>query len=245
MIDTRLARLGEEAQRLLAVAAVIGRTVPLDLWQTVAEADEDALLDLIEHAGEARVLMETTEGESVRFLTAMELQCLAAWLALDEGDLAAAHRWLEAHNCWLEWEGPETLWGRADGHHAWAKCHRAAGDAKQADEHAQAALAHATAPRQPLALLAAHRRLGELATKAGRHEDGDAHLQASLDLADACHAPYERALTLLAVAESRAASGETETARTLLDETRAICEPLGAKPVLAQAGALAVRLTLA
>jgi len=76
VIDTRLARLGEEAQRLLAVAAVIGQTVPLDLWQTMAEADEDALLDLIEHAGEARVLMETTEGEAVRFLHALTRQAL-------------------------------------------------------------------------------------------------------------------------------------------------------------------------
>jgi len=76
VIDTRLARLGEEAQRLLAVAAMIGQTVPLDLWQTVAEVDEDALLGLIEHAGEARVLMETTEGEAVRFLHALTRQAL-------------------------------------------------------------------------------------------------------------------------------------------------------------------------
>ena len=41
VIDGRLARLGEEAQRLLAVAAVIGQEVPLALWAAVAEADED------------------------------------------------------------------------------------------------------------------------------------------------------------------------------------------------------------
>ena len=61
VIDARLDRLGEEAQRLLAAAAVIGQEVPLDLWEAVAEADEEALLDLIERAGGARVLEETPE----------------------------------------------------------------------------------------------------------------------------------------------------------------------------------------
>ncbi|MDQ2785582.1 MAG: toll/interleukin-1 receptor domain-containing protein [Chloroflexota bacterium] len=78
---------------------------------------------------------------------------------------------------------------------------------------------------------------------AGQYEDGDAHSQASLALADACHVPYERALTLLAVAEARAARGKAEAARTLLDAIRAICEPLGAKPALARAGVLAARFT--
>ena len=38
------------------------------------------------------------------------------------------------------------------------------------------ALAHATEPRQPLALLAAHRLLGELDTDAGRYADAATHL---------------------------------------------------------------------
>ena len=50
VIDGRLARLGEEAQRLLAIAAVIGQEVPLDLWAAVAECDEEALLALVEQA---------------------------------------------------------------------------------------------------------------------------------------------------------------------------------------------------
>ena len=76
VIDSRLARLGAEAERLLAVAAVIGQTVPLALWESVGETDEDALLDLIERAGEARVVVETTEGEGVRFLHALTRQAL-------------------------------------------------------------------------------------------------------------------------------------------------------------------------
>jgi DNA-binding NarL/FixJ family response regulator len=52
-------------------------------------------------------------------------------------------------------------------------------------------------------------------------------------------------LALLALADLHAAQGESETARTLLDEVRAICEPLGAKPARARADALAARLDTA
>ncbi|MHB8647204.1 MAG: helix-turn-helix transcriptional regulator, partial [Thermomicrobiales bacterium] len=103
-------------------------------------------------------------------------------------------------------------------------------------------LAHATEPRQPLALIAAHRLLGALETDAGHTEDATAHLRESLALADACEAPYERALTLLAEAELRLATREHAEARSLVDEVRAICTPLGAKPALARVDALAARL---
>jgi predicted ATPase len=189
VIDSRLARLGAEAERLLAVAAVIGQTVPLALWESVGETDEDALLDLIERAGAVR--------------------------------------------------------GLSEGHALWAQYHRAAGDRERACEEAKQALVHATEPRQPLALIAAHRLLGELDTDAGRYEDAEMHLQSSLDLADACAAPYERALTLLAMAKLRVATDEADAARALLDEVQAICEPLGAKPALARAETLAARLTQA
>ena len=93
-------------------------------------------------------------------------------------------------------------------------------------------------PRQPLALLAAHRLLGEL-QRPGRPRGRETHLRASLALAEACQAPYERALTLLALAELHAATGATDEARPLLGEARTICEPLRARPVLARADALA------
>src|SRR5205823_4838318 len=102
--------------------------------------------------------------------------------------------------------------------------------AAPAREHAARALAEASAPRQPLALLAAQRLLGELDTAAGRHADAAAHLDAALALADACAAPYERALTLLAQAELRAATGDRPEAQALLHEVRAICTPLAAAP---------------
>jgi len=44
------------------------------------------------------------------------------------------------------------------------------------------------------------------------------------------------------MAELKAATDETEATRTLLDAVKTICEPLGAKPAMAKAEALANRL---
>jgi DNA-binding NarL/FixJ family response regulator len=55
--------------------------------------------------------------------------------------------------------------------------------------------------------------------------------------------PFERALTLLAIAELRAAQGAAAEAATLLDDVRHVCIPLGAALVLARADALTARLS--
>jgi DNA-binding NarL/FixJ family response regulator len=112
----------------------------------------------------------------------------------------------------------------------------------RAYEHANRALAHAGDPRQPLALLAAHRLHGELETDARQFADAEQHLQASLTLADTCAAPYERALTVLALARLRATENRRDEATALLDEVRAILIPLEAKPALARTDALAAKL---
>jgi DNA-binding CsgD family transcriptional regulator len=94
-----------------------------------------------------------------------------------------------------------------------------------------------------VALLRAHRGLGEIETVAGRTAEAAAHLDEALALADACAAPYERALTLLAMAELRVTMGKADDARAALDEVRAICVPLNAALALARADALALHLT--
>ena len=101
--------------------------------------------------------------------------------------------------------------------------HQIKGENGQARQFAEQALAHATDPRQPLALIAAHRFLGQLDTVDQRFEGAEAHLQESLRLADACAAPFERALTVLELANLRLAQGQTQEADTLLDEVQAIC----------------------
>ena len=184
-----------------------------------------------------------TEPGDHSFVPAVELQRLAAQRALEAGDLPTAQAWLAAHDRWLAWSG--AVLGQAEGQLGWAAYHRAAGCPALAQGHAEQALAHATEPRQPLALLAAHRLLGELATEAGRHGEAQTHLDAALALADASAAPYERALTLLALADQQAATGDQAAAQVLLDEIRAICAPLAATIALARADTLAVRLAAA
>lgn len=174
----------------------------------------------------------STPGDT-RFITILPLQELAAAVALDAGDLDEARSWLEAHDRWLTWGS--AVRGQSEGQALWARYHWQAGDLTRAHERAERALAHAAEPRQPLALLAAHRLLGELDAEAGRFADAAAHLGAALALADACGAPYERALTLLALAELRAAQGRADDTRALLADVRGICEPLEAKPALARA----------
>jgi DNA-binding CsgD family transcriptional regulator len=175
-----------------------------------------------------------------QFIIGVPFLRLAAALACDADDLTAARAWLETHDRWFAASGA-VLW-RAEGQALWARYYRQAGDPDQARTHAEAALAHATEPRQPLALLTAHRLLGELDTDAGAHDAAQTHLDAALALADACQAPYERALTLIALANLRAATGASEDAQALLAAARTICAPLDAQPALARIAAIQSRL---
>jgi DNA-binding NarL/FixJ family response regulator len=165
---------------------------------------------------------------------------VAVGLCLDREDLAAAHAWLDAHDRWLAWSG--AVLGRADGECAWAYYCVTAGDFVGARQHASQALALASEPRQPLALLTAHRLLGIVEAHAGRTLNARQHLDAALALADACAAPYERALTLLAGADLALREGANDEAGAALDEARGICTPLAAAPALTQIDALTARL---
>jgi DNA-binding CsgD family transcriptional regulator len=171
---------------------------------------------------------------------------LAVALALEAGDLRTAHDWLASQDRWLA--RAEVVLGLAQAQLGWAAYHRATGDTVRARRHAEMALAHATAPRQPLPLLAAHRTLGELASDAGHHADAADHLGRALALADACAAPYERALTLLALVDLRAGGAGTPEERAgaarLLAEARGVFDALGAAPARARADALAARLAV-
>ncbi|MHB8646625.1 MAG: ATP-binding protein [Thermomicrobiales bacterium] len=182
-----------------------------------------------------------TEPGTIPFRRALGLQETAAFLALDDRNRENARQWIEAHDRWLAWSG--AVLGLSEGQMLWAEYYRQAGDLEKAYAHANHALAHATEPRQPLALLAAHRLLGELDTGTGKYADAATHLDTSLALADACAAPYERALTLLALAALHVATNKRAEAQAVLDEVRTICTPLDAKPALARADALVAALS--
>lgn len=174
-----------------------------------------------------------------RFPLALAMVREGAALALDADDLPAAHAWSIAYDRWLAWSG--AVRGQVEGALLWAQFHWQAGDRAAAERHATDALAYAATPRQPLALLTAHRLRGELATAGGDGKTADTHLRAALALADACAAPYERALTLIAMAELHAATG-VGTATSLLAEARGIFQTLGARPALARVVSLVAAL---
>src|SRR5918993_305564 len=169
----------------------------------------------------------------------LPLQRLAVELSLVSGDLASAREWLEAHERWLTWSG--AVLGLSEAQVLRARYELASGNSEEAHRRAEQALVHASEPRQPLALLAANRLLGELNNATGRSKAADEHLRTPLELADACCAPFEQVLTLLALAELRLAEGTNTNVSAILEEVRGICSDLGAAPALARADALAAQ----
>jgi hypothetical protein len=203
--------------------------VPLAVWH----GDSDVAWRAI---GQILPAGPRTEPGTAYFPTVLPLQCLAAELALNAHDFPTARAWLQAHDRCLQWSG--AVLGRAEGALGWAEYHHATDNTGEARVRAEEASAHATQPRQPLALLAIHRFLGKLDIESGNLIEAGDHLQESLQLADACSAPFERALTLLKMARLRLAEGKMTEASTLLAEVRTVCEPLEAKPTLARVAEL-------
>jgi DNA-binding CsgD family transcriptional regulator/tetratricopeptide (TPR) repeat protein len=76
VIDARLSRLGDDAEDALAIAAVIGELVPLELWASVCQTTEEALFPLIERATEAHVLDASADGLTVHFSHALIRQAV-------------------------------------------------------------------------------------------------------------------------------------------------------------------------
>ena len=76
VIEGRVARLGEETRKPLAIAAVIGQQVPLVLWSRVATIPEDDLLEIVEQAVDAHLLEAMPDGTRVRFVHALTREAL-------------------------------------------------------------------------------------------------------------------------------------------------------------------------
>ena len=57
----RVERLGEQVEQILTVAAVAGRTFDIELLELIVEGDEEELLDTLDRALQASVLVESVE----------------------------------------------------------------------------------------------------------------------------------------------------------------------------------------
>jgi DNA-binding CsgD family transcriptional regulator/tetratricopeptide (TPR) repeat protein len=76
LVSAQAAALGESARRLIQLAAVIGATVPMDLWGKVAGGSEDELVEAVEGALAAGLLVETADRHGLRFRHALIRQAL-------------------------------------------------------------------------------------------------------------------------------------------------------------------------
>jgi DNA-binding CsgD family transcriptional regulator/type II secretory pathway predicted ATPase ExeA len=230
-----LAALGIETADLTSVKHLIAGIV---LARIAREQGETTLAWQLVH----RILPagpQTAPGHA-EFATSRALMFTATLLSLDAGDIPSARTWLDAHDQWLKWN--RTVLGQSENQLLWAQFYRAMGDLSRARRHATESLGLASDPRQPLALLASHRLCGELEATSGALSKARRHLDAALSLADACAARYERALTLLAIADLERRAGKPDAASATLSEAHSIFRELKATPVLARAEALAAEL---
>ncbi len=76
VIDIRLARLGPEVREPLALAAMIGQDVLFDLWQRLADLDDEAMLRLVETAIEWHVVVASADGVRMHFVHALTREAL-------------------------------------------------------------------------------------------------------------------------------------------------------------------------
>ncbi|HET9660146.1 MAG TPA: AAA family ATPase [Thermomicrobiales bacterium] len=173
-------------------------------------------------------------------IESVALRPLAVALALDAGDHELARRWLESFDAWLIWSG--SIAGQAEAHLWWAAYLRAVGDREAARIRAEQALAAASAPRQPLVLLATRRFLGELDLADERLIQAEEQFAAAMSLVDSIGSAHERSLTMLARADLLRVRGEFRAARALLDAVRAISVPMNAALTLSMVDALEARL---
>lgn len=178
-------------------------------------------------------------GDSV-FITAIRLQRIAAEIHLNNGEVDSAGSWLEANDRWLNTSEsvPGSTWNEL----AWARYAQEANDLAAAKRHVTQALRRASKPRQPLALVTAHRLLGEIETAAGRHEPAATHLREALELAQACGARYEAALTRVAFADLHLATGSQAEARENVMVAQDSFRDIGARPALEHVSDLLVRI---
>ena len=223
----RSAPLASLAHRAHVILGMIARYqgAPALAWEHVRE--------LIPHG-------PATEPGDCYFSVHVGAQTLAIQLALDAGDLEAARAWLESHDHWLSWSGA-SCW-QAESRLLWARYFSDAGEAATARQYAEESEQFASEPRQPMMLIAIHRFLGELATAAHDVDAAAQHLTQSLDLAEACAIPIERALTMLAVVELELMRGNQNEASRFLADVLRICGELDARPTLDQVERLSARL---
>jgi tetratricopeptide (TPR) repeat protein len=209
VIDRRIARLPEEARRVLGIAAVVGREFPLDVVQRVSELDQRGLEALLEKPLAANIVVEVAgTPDRLRFSHAVVRETL--YDALSASERVRLHRRVG--------EALEAL--HPDGHLDELADHffRSVvnGDVARAVAYSVAAARHATA------LLA--------------HEQAAGHYARALEALDLTAGDeQQRCEILLALGEAHASAGDTPKARETFLEAAAAATRLGTPEQLARA----------
>ena len=193
VVGRRVARLGEDTQRVLSLAAVIGRDFDVDVLALAADRDEDAVIEFCDQAVIAAVL---TEAQKVgRYSFAHTLIERTLYDGLSTARRARAHRRVA--------DALEELCGDDPGERVGELAYH---------------WAHATQPKDltkatDYAQRAGDRALAQLAPDEALHWYGDA-----LDLLDRTWAddPNRRAALLLGLGDAQRQTGDPAHRETLL-----------------------------
>jgi class 3 adenylate cyclase/tetratricopeptide (TPR) repeat protein len=197
VVGRRVARLGEGTQRVLSLAAVIGRDFDVDVLARAADLDEDAVIDLCDQAVTAAVL---TEAEVVgRYTFAHALIEHTLYDTLSAARKARAHQRVA--------DALEELCGDDPGERVGELAYH---------------WAHATQPQDTTKAMeyaqkAGDRALAQLAPDEALRWYGDA-----LDLLDRAPAddPYRHAALLLGFGDAQRQAGDPAHRETLLNAAR-------------------------
>jgi class 3 adenylate cyclase len=203
VIGQRARRLGEDAQRALQVAAVIGRDFDLELLLRATEKSEDRLLELLEQAIAASVLGESASVPG-RFFFAHALIGHTLYEELSTTRRARLHRRVAETLEDLCGGDPGARVGELARH--WAKAATTASDVRKAITYAR---------------LAAERALSELAPdEAVRWFHQALELQdeqSDIDVGERCE-------LLIGLGEAQRQAGEAAFRETLLEASRVAFE---------------------
>jgi class 3 adenylate cyclase/tetratricopeptide (TPR) repeat protein len=212
VIGRRVTRLSEDANAVLAVAAVAGRDFALDVLDRVTEMGENRLLSAIDEAVQARLVVELP-GPVARFHFAHALVRETLYDELTTARRVRMHRRIA--QTLEELHGQSANPPLAQLAYHWFESASAA-DARIAVDYSCRAGARAMA------------RLA--------YEEAVTHFERALEAIDLIEGdPPGRGVVLLDVADARAASGDIHGSRKALDDATALGRRVGDGVVLARA----------
>jgi class 3 adenylate cyclase/tetratricopeptide (TPR) repeat protein len=252
VVGRRVERLGDEAVRVLSVAAVLGREFDVEFLAELADVDEDSLLDLMDAAVAAAVLVESGAADRYRFAHGLIQHTLYDELSPTRRQ-RMHHRIAERLEAHAAIEDAATL---AELAHHWvaatrpAELDKALGYVRRAGDAARDALAPDDAIRwyeQALELIERqtppdeHQRaevlaaLGTVQAHAARPEYRETLLEAA-DLAERIDATDALVEAALGLRRGESMTGDDDTKRV----ATAALNRVGTEPTAARARLLAV-----